>query len=244
MSTAEHPAVLPLEAGQHLGRREFHALYQAMPPGIKCELIGGVVHMPSPVGNRHADDGFLAASWLGHYALRTPGVRGADNASTALDENSEVQPDLSLRILPESGGQTRTVGGILDGCPELVVEISHSSRAVDLGPKLSDYDRAGAIEYVVFAIEPDEVIWHARREGRLVRVGPDQDGVYRSAGFPGLWLDPAAFLADDGPGVVATLERGLGSLEHGAFVARLARPGRSPDHRRRPFPMGARGGNG
>jgi hypothetical protein len=40
--------------------------------------------------------------------------------------------------------------------------------------------------------------------------------------FPGLWLDPAALLADDGPALVAALERGLATAEHAAFIARLA----------------------
>jgi len=222
MSTAERPAVLPLEAGQRLGRREFHERYEAMPPGIKCELIGGVVHMPSPAGLHHGRDHARAVTWLGIYQFRTPGVEIADNASTFLNDLGEPQPDALLRILPGCGGQAWDEGKYIGGCPELIVEVSHSSRSIDLGSKLADYERAGAQEYVVFAIEPDEVIWHARRDGRLTRVAPDGDGIYRSAAFPGLWLDPAAFLADDGPALVATLGRGLASPDHAAFAARLA----------------------
>lgn len=227
MSTAERPAILRLEAGERLGRREFHERYEAMPPGIKCELIGGVVHMPSPAGLCHGRNHLMATTWVGLYSFRTPGVQGADNASTFLDDLGEPQPDVLLRILPRRGGQTRDVGKYVGGCPELIVEVSHSTKGVDLGPKLADYERAGALEYVVLAIEPDEVIWHARRGDRLVRITPDADGIYRSAAFPGLWLDPSAFLADDGPALVATLELGLASPEHAAFVARLA-VGRPP----------------
>ena len=55
----------------------------------------------------------------------------------------------------------------------------------------------------------------------------DEDGTLRSRAFPGLWLDPAALLAGDIAAVLATLERGLASPEHAAFVAELAgrRPG-------------------
>jgi len=37
-----------------MDRATFHELYEQMPPGVKAELIGGVVHMPSPVGIDHA----------------------------------------------------------------------------------------------------------------------------------------------------------------------------------------------
>jgi hypothetical protein len=39
-----------LMEGQDLDQPTFHALYEAMPPGTRAELIDGVVYMPSPVG--------------------------------------------------------------------------------------------------------------------------------------------------------------------------------------------------
>jgi Uma2 family endonuclease len=222
MSTAKLPAVAPLVAGQRLNQAAFHERYEAMPPGIRAELIGGIVFMPSPVGDRHSDVTFLAINWLGHYSIATPGVKGGTEASTALDDLAEVQPDALLRILPERGGQTRKHGNIIAGAPELVVEVANSSRAKDLGPKLADYERAETQEYIVFAIDPDEVFWHVLREGRLIQISPDPDGVYRSTIFPGLWLDPVALLENNGPALIATLDRGLATEEHVAFVARLA----------------------
>jgi Uma2 family endonuclease len=222
MSTAKMPAITPLIAGQRLNQAVFHERYEAMPPGIRAELIGGVVFMPSPVGDRHSDVNFLAINWLGHYGLKTPGVKGGTEASTALDDLAEVQPDALLRILPERGGQTRKLGNIIGGAPELVVEVANSSRARDLGPKLADYERAGMKEYIVFAIDPDEVFWHVLREGRLIRISPDADGIYRSITFTGLWLDPVALLENKGPAMIATLERGLATEAHAAFVASLA----------------------
>ena len=52
MSTASRPAATfpPLIAEQRLDRATFHERYCAMPPGVRAELINGVVHMPSPVG--------------------------------------------------------------------------------------------------------------------------------------------------------------------------------------------------
>jgi Uma2 family endonuclease len=178
--------------------------------------------MPSPVGREHGQAAIDASTWLNLYRRRTPGVEALENATVELDDLGEPQPDVMLRILPECGGRSRTEGGYVVGAPELVVEVAKATRFIDLGPKRADYERAGVLEYVVRALEPDEVIWHERREGRLEPVSVGEDGLYRSAVFPGLWLDPRALLTDDLDGVLAALERGLASPEHTAFVARLA----------------------
>ncbi len=225
MSTAERTqagTLPPLVAGQRLDRATFHERYEAMPPGLKFELIGGMVYMASPVGYRHGREHSLAVIWSGHYERFTPGVEVLDNASTALDDLGEPQPDVSLRIVPECGGRTRVEGGILAGAPELVVEVANSSRKLDLGPKKADYERAGVLEYVVFALDPEEVFWHALRDGRFERLPPGPDGLFRSETFPGLWLDPKALFARDLNGLIAALDRGLAAPEHATFAAKLA----------------------
>ena len=218
MSTALEPLVV----GQRMTRAEFHERYHAMPPGTTFELIAGRVYMASPVSDRHSEVCGLAGSWLGVYALRTPGVRLGHDGSLLLSDESEVQPDLALKIDPDRGGQAQREGAYLVGCPELVVEVARSSRSIDLGPKLVEYEKAGALEDIVFALDPDDIHWHVRRDGRLVRVQPDADGLYRSAAFPGLWLDPTAWHAEDGLKIIAALDHGLVMPEHAAFVARLA----------------------
>jgi Uma2 family endonuclease len=222
MSTIDRTSAPPLEAGQRLDQREFHARYQAMPPGTKAELVGGVVVMPSPVGNRHGTTCLNVAMWLGIYKSRTPGTQASDNATTILGDDDEFQPDCWLRILPAKGGQTRDQGKYVEGAPELVVEIADSSRGIDLGPKLAEYERAGALEYVVFALDPDQVYWHTRQDDRLVRIDPDDDGWFRSKAFPGLWLDPVALFADDGLALIASLDRGLATEDHANFIATLS----------------------
>jgi hypothetical protein len=49
------------------------------------------------------------------------------------------------------------------------------------------------------------------------------DGVLRSRVFPGLWLDAAVLLAEDGARVLARLQEGLQSAEHASFVTGLQR---------------------
>jgi Uma2 family endonuclease len=226
MSTVERPTIEtipPLEPGQRLDRAEFRARYEAMPPETRAELIGGVVFMPPMLGSDHGDSHIPVAGIFFIYQSATPGVRANIESTTVLDHRNEVQPDCSLRILEASGGQTRTIPEWIEGAPELVVEIARSSRSIDLGPKLEEYRRAGVIEYVVLAIDPNEVFWHERIGEAFSRVTPGEDGVYRSKMFPGLWFDPAAFFRGDAQALIATIEAGLASPEHADFVAELAR---------------------
>lgn len=215
-------ALEPLVAGQRLTRAEFHERYKQVAPGLKFELIEGIVHMASPLKVPHGRDHAKAMAWAGVYAMHTPGVEAYDNTSAALGVGSEVQPDVSLLIVPGRGGQTQDMDGIIGGAPELVVEVADSTRRTDLGPKLRDYERSNVLEYVVLVVEPFEVCWQIRHDGRLVRIPPDPDGLYRSIAFPGLWLDPTALATGNGPALLAALQRGLATPEHAAFVARLA----------------------
>ncbi len=216
-------AIPPLVEGQRLDQPEFHRRYEAMPPETRAELIDGVVYMPSPVSHAHDRAHIPAIVWLDRYEEATPGVEVLGGATAVLGRKSEPQPDAALRILPECGGQTRIERGLVRGAPELVVEVAKATRYIDLGPKLNDYQRAGVREYVVRALDPDEVIWHDRRKGRLIAVAPGADGLYRSEVFPGLWLDPVALVASNRAALRTALEQGLATPEHTAFVAKLAK---------------------
>jgi Uma2 family endonuclease len=221
----------PLVAGDRLTSAEFFERYKQMPRGVKARLIDGVVYIEgvggvaSPVGSKHARTTGRVGTWLGYYALRTPVVCEGDNATIDLGDPRMPQPDNMLWVLEEFGGRVHDDGKIFHGTPELIIEVAETSRSTDLGPQLRDYERAQVREYVVFALDPNEIYWHRWSNGRLEPVTPDADGIYRSLVFPGLWLDPAAFWADHRPALVATLERGLASPEHAAFVARLQAAG-------------------
>jgi Uma2 family endonuclease len=224
VSGGTHAALVPplLVEGQRLDQRTFHALYEAMPAGARAELIDGVVYMPSPGSLEHGEAHVPIIVWLDYYADETPGARALDNATTILGWKSEPQPDGLLRVLPEYGGRTWNEGGFVHGAPELVVEVSKATRYVDLGPKLRDYERADVLEYVVRAIDPDEIFWFIQENGILVQCSIGEDGLYRSTVFPGLWLDLQALLQGNRRGLRAVLDRGCSTPEHIAFVAKLA----------------------
>src|SRR5262249_45336818 len=97
-----------LETGDHLTRAEFERRYEAMPPLKKAELIEGVVYMPSPVRwNQHAAPHADLIAWLVVYRASTPGVHAGDNGTIRLDMENEPQPDASLFIHPDRGGQAK-----------------------------------------------------------------------------------------------------------------------------------------
>ncbi len=225
MSTIERPEieVLPaLFAGERLDQPEFHRRYAAMPEATRAELVGGIVHMPSPLGYDHGDEDHVVVFWLMSYCRATRPLRSSGNATVKLGPSAEVQPDAQLRIPEELGGASKIVGGYVVGPPELVVEIAQSSRGYDLGPKKAEYEKAGVLEYLFIGIEPDEVRWFALVDGRYEAISPEADGSIRSRTFPGLWLDPIPLFEKDLDGLIGGLERGLASAEHARFAPELA----------------------
>jgi len=225
MSTVDRPqpSILPpLEAGQRLDQPTFHERYAAMPEGTWAELVGGIVYMASPLRNEHGDVDHLLSFWVVYYRKFTPRLESGANVTTQLGDDVETQPDSQLRIPEDLGGQCRIVDGYVNGPPELVIEIGKSSRSYDLGPKKEDYEKAGVLEYLFVGIDPKEVRWFVRREGKFEEMAAGEDGICRSEVFPGLWLDPKALFAEDLNGLIAVLERGLATDEHARFVADLA----------------------
>lgn len=216
-----------LENGERMDQRTFHERYKRLPSGYKAELIEGVVYvMPSPLSIRHGRNDARLGGWLFLYSAETPGTEVQNNTTTVLGDSDEPQPDAALLILPEFGGQTRDGEGDNDftiGAPELVVEVALSSRSVDGEAKLRAYERAGVREYLLRDLRGGSIRWFAATDGTFRPIEPDVDGILRSQAFPGLWLDPRAFLANDKPAILATLRLGLASPEHAVFVDELER---------------------
>ena len=226
MSTASvhRPALKPevqLYSGDRMSRREFHRLYEKSPDGFKAELIGGIVYVASPLKLPHGTNNPYLSGMLFVYQGATPGVELGDNTTVLLGDESEPQPDLFLRVLPEYGGQSSTSADeYVEGAPELVAEVAHSSRSIDLNAKRDDYARNGVLECLVVNLADRRLHWLDLRTGR--ELPPDPDGVVRVRCFPGLWVHAEALLAKDYGRLIATLQQGLSTPEHADFVRRLA----------------------
>jgi Uma2 family endonuclease len=206
--------------GDRMGQAEFHRRYEAYPNETKFELVGGIVYMASPLRRPHGKFHIGLGMLLGLYEAETPGVEALDNATMILGEESEPQPDLALRILSNYGGQSQeTEDEYVQGPPELVAEVAHSTRALDMHQKLRDYLVAGVQEYLVLCVEEKELHWFRFNPQRELK--PDEKGIQRSRIFPGLWINGPALLNDDLLAAVRTLRQGLASPEHAAFVRKL-----------------------
>jgi Uma2 family endonuclease len=217
------PVVRPpgLVTGERLTVDEFLRRWEELPDLKNAELIDGVVYVPSPVSLIHGRLDILIHLWLAYYVQATQGCEAGSN-STWLMSGSAPQPDAYLRILPSHGGQSRNEGPLGAGAPELAVEISLTSTEIDFGPKLALYQRAGVREYITVEQFGRRMIWRVLENGAYVAQTLPPDGIVRSQVFPGLWLDVAAFWADDGAKMLAVLNAGLASEAHGQFVERLA----------------------
>ncbi|MBI3466255.1 MAG: Uma2 family endonuclease [Planctomycetes bacterium] len=211
----------PLETGDRLSRTEFERRYTAM-PGLKAELIEGIVYVASPVYRRHGRPHFRLTGWCSVYEAATPGVIGSDNTSVRPDLDNEVQPDVNLCIDASRGGQSHSSEEkYIDGSPELVGEVATSSVSYDLHAKLNVYRRNGVKEYIVWRVLDQELDWFFLNEGEFQQLPADEAGILKSRIFPGLWLDRAALLRGDMKRVLEVLQEGLQSSEHSEFVARL-----------------------
>jgi len=194
-----------------------------MPHLKKAELLRGIVYMPSPVRlDQHGLPHGTLVACIFIYMLATPGLTAGDNSTVRLGPDDEPQPDVLLMIPRDRGGQA-TVGpdGYVEGAPELAAEVAASSVSYDRHVKLQVYEERGVREYIVWRVDDREIDWFVLRESRFDPLQTGPDGVLRSEVFPGLWLDPAALLAGDGPRLMAMLQQGLASPEHAAFIERL-----------------------
>ena len=111
----------------------------------------------------------------------------------------------------------------MQGAPELIVEIAASSTSYDLHQKKAVYARQGVQEYLVLQVYEQQVNWFSLRNGTYEPIDATADGIVRSRVFPGLWLQPQAFWADDMATVLAVLQQGLTSTDYHSFREQLAR---------------------
>jgi Uma2 family endonuclease len=213
-------SIPPLYIGDRLSQPEFHRRYEAYDGDKKWELIGGIVYMASPQRIDHSKYEPKLSTILCLYEEATPGVEVLSNATSILSEESEPQPDLALRIMPDYGGQSRNKKRYVVGAPELVAEIAHSSVAIDMGRKKDDYEQTGVREYVVLCVEEKELFWFDfESKGQ---VPPNAQGIYQSRIFPGFWIDGPALIARRLSRLLKVLNQGLAGPEHAEFVKRLA----------------------
>ena len=211
-----------LKEGDRLTQQEFHKRYMQMPEVMKAELIEGVVTMPSPISvEYHTYPQGDLGWWIASYYLKTPHVRGGPNGSIILNENNELQPDLLMHIESAAGGNASlNEEGFLIGAPELVIEVSHTSSSIDMGPKMKAYQSNGVAEYLIWKVKEKEIQWLALKDGNYSQLPIERD-LLKSEVFPGLWLNVSALFKQELEQVEATLRSGMESEAYLNFVKEL-----------------------
>jgi hypothetical protein len=210
--------------GDSLTSDEFLSRWDAIPDLKRAELIDGIVYMPSPVSLRHEQFQMFLSTWVGIYRCATPGCRPGMEGTWLMGERQVPQPDVTLSISPEFGGQSRVEGLYPAGAPELLAEVAVSSRSRDFGAKKRLYERVGVLEYLIIVPVWQEIEWFERTESGFQPMEPEADGIFRSRCFPGLWLNVQTLWDLDFTWMNEVLQQGLATPEHAAFAERL-RPG-------------------
>ncbi|MCC7020657.1 MAG: hypothetical protein IT332_12920 [Ardenticatenales bacterium] len=79
----------------------------------------------------------------------------------------------------------------------------------------------GPVTLVVATAHERGLHWFVLTDGAYVELEPDEDGVYRSPLWPGLWLPADAVWARDAAAALAAVRAGVATEGHAALVARL-----------------------
>lgn len=210
-----------LENGAFMTQPEFHRLYSKAPEDVRAELIGGIVYIASPVSLYHGEMHSLVIGLMINYFFGTKGIQVVDNTSVFLGKRDEPQPDISVRILPEYGGQSGTTSrGYIDGAPELIVEVAFSSQSIDLHAKRERYHTNGVLEYLVVNLQDEKIHWFDLKSNNELAI--PKNGIVKSSSMPGLWINSKALIEKNGEQLMSALNAGLASPEHAAFVKKLA----------------------
>jgi Uma2 family endonuclease len=214
-----------LHNGDCLSQKEFHRIYSQMPTEFRAELIGGTVFVKEPAGLQHGQTDLRLGTILDVYQARTTGICASHNVTVILGPKDEVQPDAVLRIMPEYGGQSKNTQNsektFILGAPEMVAEVAHSTRSIDLHLKRRRYFNAGVLEYLVVCLEPAKVFLFDMRTNQ--EIGSDANGALRSKVFPGLWIHEQGLLQLNFDMVMDALNEGIKSAEHAEFVNALTK---------------------
>jgi Uma2 family endonuclease len=165
------------------------------------------------------------ARFLQHGHSRQPVESGS---TWVTGERQAPQSDITLRVLPEYGGQSGIAGEYHSGAPELIVEVAVSSHSRDFGAKKRLYERMGVREYRI--VTPrcsdkgvEELGCFSGTPQGFQPIVTGADGIFRSQCFPGLWLDMKALWDLDLARMNAVLQQGLATPEHADFAAQLAK---------------------
>ena len=160
-------------------------------PEERVELVDGELLTMPAIGTRHSS----ATSRLVERLIRATDpdrVMVTGSAPLRLDRYNELEPDVLVvkRRDDDYGRSHPTPADTL-----LVIEVSDSTRAFDLGRKAELYARFGVAEYWVVDVVCRQVLVHRAPEGgAFAEVTMHAEGALTPSALPDVALDIAALL--------------------------------------------------
>ncbi|NJK58830.1 MAG: Uma2 family endonuclease [Pleurocapsa sp. SU_5_0] len=132
----------------------------------------------TPIGNEHSQDHSIINHAVYLYAtFKNIPLTGKDNCSYRQVNLKEFQPDLSYYVGNKANAIPWGVGVVnLDEypVPDLIIEISNTSLADDLGEKRLLYEDLEIAEYWVVDVQNVKVIAFAIKDGGSKRIAESQ----------------------------------------------------------------------
>ncbi len=138
-----------IKSGTRMAREEFLAL-----PEVEgyCELVDGVVYMAAFPIPDHQILAMILSSYLGQQIMDAGLGVVLQHAGVVVSPNSALGPDIIV-IRAENRGIIGPT--VINGAPDIVVEILSSDRNRDLVDKRRLYEAAGIAEYWLLDRESD-----------------------------------------------------------------------------------------
>jgi len=159
--------------------------YKEAPREGKCEFVRGDLIIMTPMSGDHSKIikflsflviGYCEAKGLGEV-LPGPTIR--------LEPGVNREPDICF--IPEEKAHLTSAMPI-EVIPSFIIEVSCTTRSMDLGEKTLDYEKAGVREYWVVDIERDEVVVHLIEEGKYQKTTLET-GRLEAREIPGFYIE-------------------------------------------------------
>ncbi len=189
------PAAAPLKKRAVKPLLTSEAFLDWLEPGIFADLIGGEIHMHSPVNLRHANLVNFLDRLLALYLEEAElgGVLHRESVAVRLSARDTFMPDLSYFTAAQALRLGITHAAF---APAFVVEVlSPSTAKRDRGLKFAAYEQHGVQEYWLLDPEGLEHRFY-RRAGDLLEEFATGEDKIEARSIPGFWVRRAWFDPD------------------------------------------------